>query len=50
MNEYVYNDFVTKYGAVAYLKLIHLAEYLAERNIDIKKVNKKQIAEYIVSY
>ena len=43
MKEKAYSEFVNKYGAAAYLKLISLSEFLSEKNIDIKHVDKAQI-------
>lgn len=47
MNDVKYKEIINTYGVVAYLKLVHLAEFLAEKNIDIRNVNKKQIMNFI---
>lgn len=40
-------EFISQYGAAAYLKLTYLAEILEENKIDIQKVDKRQIAQLL---
>lgn len=41
------DKFINTYGAAAYLKLSMLGDILREKNIDIRKVDKKQIARLL---
>lgn len=47
INEEIKANFINTYGAAAYLKLTMLGDILKERNIDIKKVDKKQLAKLL---
>lgn len=40
-------EFINLYGAAAYLKLSMLGDILREKNIDINKVDKKQLAKLL---
>ena len=40
-------EFINIYGAAAYLRLSMLEDILREKNIDIKKVDKKQLAKLL---